>query len=171
MSRPGIIGLVGRSRVGKDTAASFMGPSYIVRRLATPIKRACHEIYGWDMERLESNDKELVDPTWKTTPRHAMVHMTTCIKEFMGSDFFTRRFFESWDGTPIVIPDVRYESDVSEIHKRGGITIKVLRRGTPYHSFESEVDNLETTFTVRNDGTIDEFRTKIIECLKASSGL
>jgi hypothetical protein len=166
MSRPRIIGLVGRARSGKDTAASFMGPSYTIRRLATPIKKACQEIYGWDMDRLESNDKELVDPVWDITPRRAMVHMTNSIREFMGLDFFTRRFFESWDGSPIVIPDVRYQSDVSEIHRRGGVTIKILRVGTPCHSFESEVDDLETSFTIRNDGTIDEFRNKVIKIFR-----
>lgn len=165
MTRPRIIGLVGRSRVGKDTAANFLEHMYTVRRLATPVKKACREIYGWDIDRLETNDKEVLDPRWNTTPRRAMVHMTESIKQFMGSDFFTRRFFETWDGTPVVIPDVRYKGDVDEIHKRGGITIKVLRIGTPYHSFESEVDTLRTTFEVRNDETIDEFRSKIMEIL------
>lgn len=167
MARPQLIGLVGRARVGKDTAASFFGPMYTIRRLATPIKKACHEIYGWDMDRLESNDKELVDPTWNISPRLAMVHMTHSIKEFMGGDFFTRRFFESWDGSPTVIPDVRYKTDLDAIHSRGGITIKVIRSDAPYHSFESEVDDLDTTFTVLNDGTIDEFRHKILKKLSS----
>lgn len=169
MVHPRIIGLVGRSRVGKDTAAHYLAPMYTLKRLATPVKKACQEIYGWDMNLLETNDKELVDPRWKLTPRRAMVHLTESIKQFMGEDFFTRRFFDTWDGTPIVIPDVRYESDVEAIHQRGGVTIKILRTGTPYHPFESEVDTAQTTFTVRNDGTIDEFRSKILGCLRTSS--
>lgn len=165
-----IIGLVGRSRVGKDTVASFFSGTHQVRRLAQPVKDACKVLYGWSDVEVESAAKELVDPKWGVTPRFAMVHLTQEVRRFMGSDFFTKKFFDSWDGEPIVIPDVRFLEDIKEIHRRGGITIKITRKGCPDHPFEFPIDSMPSTFVVANDGTIEELREKIERCLGRASG-
>jgi hypothetical protein len=79
----------------------------------------------------------------------------------MGNDFFTRRFFDDVQpGTHIVIPDVRYAHDVEEIHRRGGITIRVTRELGPAYDFESHIDTLKTTYVLNNDGTTDELVQK-----------
>lgn len=164
-----IIGLVGRSRVGKDTVASFFSGTHRVRRLAQPVKDACKVLYGWSDVEVESAAKELVDPKWGVTPRFAMVHLTQEVRRFMGSNFFTKRFFDSWDGEPIVIPDVRFHEDIQEIHARGGVTIKITRKGCPDHPFEFPIDSMPSTFVVENDGTIEELRDKIFKCLARRS--
>lgn len=156
-----IIGLVGRARVGKDTVANFLEPKYKIRRLAGPVKDAVKAIYGWTDEAVETDLKEVKCTHWGVTPRQTMIHLTQSVRAFMGSDFFTRRFFDSWDGAPIVIPDVRFAHDVEEIHRRGGITIKVTRTGVPIHEFEADVNDIETTYEVTNDGTIEELHEKI----------
>lgn len=162
-----IIGLVGRARSGKDTAARALVPEYTVKRLAQPVKDACKALYGWTDYALESDAKELRNEFWDVSPRQTMVNLTQRIKEFMGDDFFTRRFFAEWDGkTDIVIPDVRYAPDVDEIHRRGGITIKIIRSGIPLHEFESEIGTLSTTWTIENDGTEDDLHRKIKEVLR-----
>ena len=122
-----IIGLVGRSRVGKDTVAGFFEGTHEVRRLAQPVKDACKILYGWSDVEVESGAKEHLDEKWGLTPRTAMVHLTQAMRQCNGSNFFTKRFFETWDGEPIVIPDVRFNDDVQEIHRRGGVTIKITR--------------------------------------------
>ena len=162
-----IIGLVGRARSGKDTAARALVPEYTIKRLAQPVKDACKALYGWTDYALESDAKELRNEFWGVSPRQTMVNLTQRIKEFMGDDFFTRRFFAEWDGkTPIVIPDVRYAPDVAEIHRRGGVTIKITRAGVPLHEFENEITMLETTWTIENNGTEDDLHRKIKEVLK-----
>ena len=161
-----IIGLVGRSRVGKDTVASFFEGTHQVRRLAQPVKDACKVLYGWSVVEVESAAKEEVDQRWGITPRFAMVHLTQAMRQCMGGNFFTKSFFDSWDGSPIVIPDVRFEDDIQEIHKRGGVTIKITRQGAPDHLFECTIDSARTTYEVANDGTIEELRVKIARCLE-----
>jgi hypothetical protein len=160
-----IIGLVGRSRVGKDTVASFFQGTHQVRRLAQPVKDACKVLYGWSDVEVESAAKEERDHKWDLTPRMAMVHLTHAMRQCNGSDFFTKRFFETWDGQPVVIPDVRFHDDVKEIHRRGGVTIKITREGGPDHEFEFAIDSLSTTHQVENNGTIEELREKIVRCL------
>lgn len=160
-----IIGLVGRSRVGKDTAASFFEGTHTIRRLAQPVKDACKVLYGWSDVEVESSKKEDIDPRWGLTPRVAMVHLTQALRQCNGTDFFTKRFFETWDGTPVVIPDVRFSHDVDEIHRRGGVTIKITREGGPDHAFEFPIDTMYAMHQVDNNGTIEEFREKIFKCL------
>lgn len=161
-----IIGLVGRSRVGKDTVADMLKErGFQVKRLASPVKEACKSIYGWNEDMVESNLKELTDEKWNVSPRMAMVHMTHSVRQFMGSDFFTRRFFDSWDGHPTVIPDVRFDHDVEEIHRRGGFTLKITRENAPQHFFESNIDSIQTKFTVENNDTIENLEKKIFETI------
>lgn len=162
-----VVGLVGRARSGKDTAARVLAPEYTLKRMARPVKDACKALYGWSDEALESELKDFKNEFWGLTPRATMVHLTHQIKEYMGQDFFTRRFFAEWDGrTPIVIPDIRYGSDVDEIHRRGGVTIRIIRPGVVLHEFENGIESLQTTWTVVNDGTVGELELKIKELLK-----
>ena len=77
---------------------------------------------------------------------------------------FSRPYLQ--DGkTPIVIPDVRYATDVETIHQMGGVTIKIVRQGVPLHEFESEIPLLKTTWTIQNDGTEEELHRKIKDLL------
>ena len=158
-----IIGLVGRSRVGKDTAARVLVErhGFVLRRLAQPVKEACRALYGWSDETLESHLKDVIDRRYAISPRSAMVHLTRTIQAFMGTDFFTRRFFECVTDTHVVIPDVRYEHDVDEIHARGGITIRIVRPDGPQYESESHIDMLQTTHVIENTETIDVLEKKI----------
>ena len=166
-----LIGLVGRSRVGKDTAADFLRGTHEVRRLSQPVKDACKVLYGWSDAEVEGPAKEVIDPTHRITPRLAMVHLTQSIRTFMDAEFFTRRLFDAWDGqTPIVIPDVRYEHDIRAIRQKGGITIKITRANAPRHDFEFGIDDLETDYEVSNDGTVEEFKNKIMNAITLGSG-
>ena len=141
----------------------MLSDTHKLKRLAQPVKDACKALYGWCDLAIESENKEVRDDRYGISPRLAMVHLTQSLRSFVGADFFTRRFFDDWDKvTPIVIPDVRFADDVREIHKRGGITIRITRENAPDHEFEHCVDSLITTHTVSNDGTIDELRQKII---------
>jgi hypothetical protein len=160
-----IVGLVGRSRVGKDTvAAAFVAQGYTLHRLAQPVKDACASLYDWTPEIMESDQKECMDKRWGISPRRAMVHMTHTMRMHMGPDFFTRRLFDTIrGGEKIVIPDVRYEHDIREIHRRGGITIRITRDHGPDHEFEQHIDKLETTYTVSNNGTIQELIEKVLK--------
>ena len=161
-----LIGLVGRSRVGKDTVAQLLSDKYKLKRLAQPVKDACKVLYGWDDLIIESDMKEMKDEKWGISPRTAMVNLTNSIKKLNGPDFFIRKFFDTWDGTPIIIPDVRYTTDVNEIHSRGGITIKIIRDAGPQHEFENEIDDITTTFTIYNNGSVFELIERVTEMKK-----
>jgi hypothetical protein len=162
---PKLIGLVGRARVGKDTVANFFRTTHTLRRFAQPMKDAVKVLYGWSDLIIESNLKDEIDTKWGITPRTAMIHMAETTKQFIGPDFFIKRLFHDWKDEPIIISDVRFENEIREIHKRGGITIKISRSGIHKYDFEDHIDSLETTYEIGNDGSLDELVHEI-EILK-----
>lgn len=166
MEAPKIIGLVGRSRVGKDTVAEIImvhRPEYKLRRLSAPLKKAMKDLYDFDISQLETNLKEKKDLRWNKTPRECIVSLTEYMMSYMGNEFFTKRLYAEV-GLPeyIIVPDVRYEHDIREIHHRGGIIIKVEKTvNTVYHEFEDCIDNMEGDFLIKNDETIQDLQSNL----------
>jgi hypothetical protein len=170
MSLPRIIGLLGRSRSGKDTAAEYICqqiPYYQIVRLSYPLKRAVCCLYDYTMDQVESSSKETIDTRWGKTPRETIQSLTDYMMSYMGHDFFSRTLFGAYDrhrdySDYIIIPDIRYSHDILEIQKRGGIVIKIERKNSIIkHSFEDHIDNLRGDITVQNENGIDELHTKI----------
>ena len=171
---PKIIGLLGRSRVGKDTIAEMvllLHPEYSIHRLSYPLKRAACNLYDFTMDQLESNSKEVIDTRWNKTPREVIQSLTEYMMNYMGKDFFTKKLFHQYDHQQIpchiIIPDIRYEHDILEIQRRGGVIIKVERANNPvYHTFEQHIDFLKGNYRIQNTGTIDDLHNEVIKMMK-----
>lgn len=166
MEAPKIIGLVGRSRVGKDTVAEIIMedlPEYELRRLSAPLKKAIKELYDFNVSQIETDLKEKTDRRWNKTPRECIVSLTEYMMGYMGTDFFTKRLYGEVDLPEyIIIPDVRYEHDIREIHNRGGIIIKVEKtHNTVRHPFEDNIDDMVGDFLIKNDGSIDDLQSNL----------
>lgn len=164
-----IIGLLGRSRVGKDTVAralvSALGSARIVR-LSQPLKDAARALYGFTEDQLETDAKEAVDFRYGVTPRVAIQGLCGHIMKEHGVDFFTRRLYANWDavavagGPAVIIPDVRYAHDIAEIRRRGGIVVKITRdlaaAGYTLHPWEAAIDTMEADVVLENRGSVAE---------------
>lgn len=166
MVLPKIIGIAGRSRAGKDTIAQIIidkYPEYSIRRLATPLKKAIMDLYGFTPDQLETDLKEVKDERWDKTPRETIQSLTDYMMKYMGNDFFTRQLYNCYtDGEFIIIPDIRYEHDIEEIHRRNGIVIKVERPfSNVSHKFEGQVDNLNYDYLIKNSGTIEDMKYSV----------
>ena len=168
MSLPKIIGILGRSRSGKDTAATIikkLHPIYTIHRFAQPIKNALQEIYDFTPEQLEDDQKELVDPRYNISPRQAMQDMTYFYLDKHGAGFFSDKLFSIFDNNKtkrIIIPDVRYEHDIHQIHKRGGIIIKIVRPSLSLqHKVVNNINELKGDYELVNDGTIKDLEDQI----------
>jgi hypothetical protein len=165
-----IIGLLGRSRHGKDTIASVIHsimPATIAR-LSQPLKDAVVALYGFSYEQIEGADKETVDSRYGITPRVAIQRLCDQIMAEHGRDFFSRRLFGRYDNGffahhgQVIIPDIRYEHDLHEVRSRGGIIIKVVRNDPqlPNHAWEAAIDDMVGDITIHNDGSLDELIRK-----------
>ena len=165
MTLPKLIGILGRSRSGKDTVANIIRekfPHYTIYRFAQPIKNALQEIYGFTPEQLEDDQKELIDNRYNITPRQAMQEMTTFYLNKHGAGFFSNKLFNIFDNKDanaiddgIIIPDVRYAHDIEQIRNRGGIILKITRPSlTLSHIIENNITDLSGDYEIINDKDI-----------------
>jgi len=170
-----IIGILGRSRAGKDTIAKLITmnsvTSWDIVRLAQPIKDAVCALYDIPREHVENHEKELIMPDHGITPRQAMQDITEQYMRKHGTGFFSRRVFNKYSaGDNIIIPDVRFRADVEEIKSRGGFVIKVVRtENAVSYTCELTVDTAPCDFSIVNDGTLDELEEKVIDVLGQKS--
>ena len=186
---PKIIGLVARSRSGKDTVADYIISKYgvgvgvsstieiethntyniVKRRLAGPIKNAVKELYGFTDMHLETDLKDIKIDAFNCSPRDVMVTVTKAIMELSGTDFFTNRLYnsitqeKSINPEITIIPDVRYMHDIERIHQNGGIVIKIERNteNNVYYKNENNIENMDADFIIINNGTLEELFIKV----------
>jgi hypothetical protein len=178
---PRIIGLLARSRSGKDTVADYIITNYksyniVKRRLAGPIKNAVKELYGLNDDDLESDTKDIHIPKFNCSPREIMVQITKTVMDLSGVDFFTNRLYDIIEsGSPgqsgqfeiTIIPDIRYQHDIDRIHKNNGIIIKIERNiQNVIYSNENNIENMEADYIIVNNGTLDELYIQINNIIK-----
>lgn len=173
-----IIGLLGRSRVGKDTTArciiTALGEdNTALSRLSQPLKDAARAIYGFSQVQVEDELKEVIDPRYNTTPRVCIQKLCNHIMAMHGNDFFSRQLFNRYDHgyfsqKIVIIPDIRYEHDIQEIHKRGGIVIKVIRDNplVPKHEWEDTIEMMVGDYTIVNDKDVCNINTQVSQILR-----
>ena len=167
---PKVIGLVARSRCGKDTVADYIIDTYgntqtiIKRRLAGPIKKAVEVLYGFTTEHLETDLKDIKNEKYNCSPRDAMVAITRTIMELSGTDFFTNQLYNSRTPSEVtIIPDVRYSHDIERIHNNDGIVIKIERHINTlvHYKNENSIENMEADYTIVNNGTLEELYEQV----------
>lgn len=182
-----LIGLLGRSRVGKDTVADALvaalatfGARAEIWRLSQPLKDAVRSLYGFCENQIEGTEKELADPRYGITPRVAINRLCEHMMANHGVTFFTRRLYEVLDSIAaadsavaadstvraVIIPDVRYAHDISEIRRRGGLVVKIHRdvavAGYALHPWENHIDLMEADVTLENDRTLTDLRAAAV---------
>lgn len=172
-----IIGLLGRSRVGKDTTAkcimAALGDEHtVISRLSQPLKDAARAIYSFSHEQVEDELKEAVDVRYNTTPRVCIQKLCNHIMTIHGKDFFSRKLFGEYDRghfqqKVVIIPDIRYEHDIHEIHSRGGVIIKVVRESSliPKHEWEDNIDSMVGDYTINNNKDVPYIEFQVNQIL------
>lgn len=176
---PRIIGLLGRSRVGKDTVANTIQNFYghentIVCRLSQPLKDAVKCLYGFTHEQVEGPQKESNQNEFGVAPRQCIQGLCDYIMERHGVEFFSNQLFAKIDHqlyAPkcVIIPDVRYPHDIEKIRARGGIVIKVTRdfqNDVPKHVWEDKIDAYQGDVTIHNAGSIHDLEQKLVQYLQ-----
>lgn len=183
-----LIGICGRKGAGKSTSAKFLTENdFTEYTFAEPVKRICNILSGIPYEILLGEDSEARkirdterDPGWDMTGRQWL--------ETIGTDVFRnnfdpdvwikiafRRAKEAMDeGKNIVFTDCRFNNEYELIKKLGGQIFVIYRKDEDLTTSEEEMKNVhisEWGFTqfidknadilIKNDGTIDDLKTKI----------
>ena len=171
------IGIVGRKRVGKDTAAQVLRDEYGFTRVGfadqvkalalvtNPVIRV-NPYGGWPIvERLA----DVVDRIgWERAKddypevRAFLQRHGDGSRRVLGDtvwlDAWQRRA-EVVDG-PVVVPDVRYLNEAARLRSLGFTIVRVTRPGMPddgdTHVSETEQDGIAAHVEFRNDGTVGD---------------
>ncbi|MFN4091652.1 MAG: hypothetical protein ACK4FG_01995 [Brevundimonas sp.] len=180
-----LVGLTGRKRSGKDTAAAvFQASGYQSLSFATMLKQMLAlmlQMQGLDDETihrmLHDDLKEVPTPFLNSqTPRYAMQSLGTewgrnLIHPNLWVDA-TMRAAENFD--LVIIPDVRFPNEVKAILDRGGSVYRINREGVERDDHESEalVDTLQVTGDIYNTaGSAEDFQREISLFLSHSRGI
>ena len=176
-----IIGISGHARHGKDSIADVIVSHFGYRKfsLADPMKEACRVVFGWTDAHLYGDLKDIIDPVWGISPRHALQSIGTQWGQFeLGKydDFAAVTGRKLWVNSllsrssgDVVVADVRFPHEEQAIHERGGIVIMVRRPGYPVdmtHESESGVEEVIPDFTIRNGAGLLELEQETIKLMQ-----
>lgn len=169
--KPLLIGLTGRARSGKSTAAEHLIGSYLLEHyaFADPLRDGLMSIFNLDPTDFEGDRKEQPLAWLGRSPRELMQSMgTEWARNTVHPDVWVKLAEQNLDYmtnalSPVigfVISDVRFENEADFIRKRGGTVIHISRRDAQAvnpHISEAGVELNFNDQTLRNDGTVEEF--------------
>ncbi|CAM9699182.1 unnamed protein product [Ectocarpus sp. 6 AP-2014] len=164
-----MIGFVGRKRSGKDTLAMFVRdlfPETNIMSFADPLKQACKHAYHLRDEQLDKT-KDVIDPRWGMTPRDMMKSLG--MKYFRHEDphHWTKNMSFRIQGLgSIVISDVRFQNEAAFVKENGGVLIHVWRdmeSNNDNDVSEQTTDEIACDHYIRNDGSLEDLRAKIVD--------
>jgi dephospho-CoA kinase len=162
-----VILLSGKARSGKDTAAEVIFGKYdgIPLAFADDIKTIAYDYFGWHGEKDELGRKLLQDigTTGRNYNRDIWVNDT--IDKIQ---WWTR---QSSDNQLAVVTDTRYPNEIQQIkHEFSDVaTIRITRDSVEKlkHPSETALDQwTDWDYVVENNGTKEEFKTKILEIME-----
>lgn len=162
-----LIGIAGKARSGKDTAATYIVQTYGFTRqaFADPMKNMMRVI-GLSEAQLNGGLKETADDLFGCSPRYMMQTLGTewgrdCISE----DFWLHVAERLRPKSAVVFTDVRFDNEAEWVRERG-VLIHISRGNRPHmdnagHASESGVRPQTGDFFISNDGTIEELYAEI----------
>lgn len=182
------IGLIGRKRSGKDTAALHLVQSRAYTRLAfaDPLKEMALALDPFvcadEMDGAAVRLSELVrEIGWeRAKDEHAEVRRILqrtgqTVREY-DSDFWLRPMrrklntAERWN-LPVIVADVRYPNEADMLRQRGFRLVRIIRPSdaamtmaemrAAMHESETALDDYDADVTIRNTGSIADLRAAI----------
>lgn len=174
-----LVGLVGRRRAGKDTAAAaLLENGYTLIKFADPLKNMLREYLryvGLSAEIIE----RMIEGDLKETPSYYLGGKTCrfCMQR-LGTEYGRDMLSEDiWVNAAIarayqvdkaILTDVRFKNEASAIKAAGGILIKIIRpEGTiDSHASESFIDEIQTDYIITNDTTIGQLHQLMLDIIQ-----
>lgn len=175
------VGIIGRARVGKDTAGAWFVRERGYKRvaLADPLKEAALKldpIVGTedDFWAVEGDRLSDVVGFWGWEKAKELPEVRRTLQELgaairaIDSEFWLRGALKSVQdanegGQPAVITDVRYPNEAAALKRAGVRLLHINRPGIAHLDHESEgaLGPEDAHFMICNDGTIDAFRDQL----------
>ena len=183
-----LIGLVGRKRSGKDTAAARLIERGFVRyAFADPLRALMLELnpclppvsYPGDLAplqpvRLATYVEALGWERAKENPevRRLLQAHGDAARRLIGEGVWREPVMRriGWEPAPVVVTDVRYPDEAEAIREIGGILVRIVRPGRDdgdRHPSEIGLDEWPCDVDIVNAGTVADLHTAIDDMLSS----
>lgn len=176
-----LIGLAGRARSGKTTAAKHLASAHTLQTyaFADPLREGLTAIFNLSQRDFDDEHKE--------QPIGWLGRSTRELMQSMGTEWGRNQihpelwlllaeqnlgFLEQTNpvATGFVISDLRFENEAAFVRDKGGLVIHLLRESAPGvnpHSSEAGISIHDNDFVVHNDETIEQMTGQLDEILNA----
>ncbi|MER5501366.1 hypothetical protein ABT096_29755 [Streptomyces sp. NPDC002561] len=170
------IGIIGRARVGKDTAGAWLVENRGYRRVAfaDPLKEAALKLDPIVSAEQDARLREVVElEGWERTKdtypevRRILQELGAAVRA-IDPDFWLRAALAkvtaaNEDGVPAVITDVRYPNEVESLRRAGFHLIHISRPGAPQlvHESEGALGPADADYRITNDGTVPRLHARL----------
>lgn len=176
-----LIGIAGKARAGKDTAAQVLA-SYMevygtrcdILHFADPLKKMAAALSGNSLSLFNDDiAKEQVIP-WLGITRRKLMQMlgSEVIKPHFGNDVWVKRIMVEVERLThttdfIVVPDVRFDLEAQAIKDKGGLILQInrpqagLSGDAANHISELGVHPDLVDTTIENDGPMIDFEREV----------
>lgn len=167
-----LLGITGKARTGKDTAAKYLVEhhGFIKNALADPLKLAAQKIFMLTDEQTWNDEyKEVVIPYWGMSPRQMFQKLgTEGGRNVFGHDVWLKRWTYHYntykDHTNYVTSDVRFPNEAQHLRNLGGVIIHLVRpeakniltAEAQQHGSEVSLAVAGKDFEIENSGTHKE---------------
>jgi len=165
-----LIFIIGNKRSGKDTIANYIVSNYKFSKyaFANPIKKICYELFKWDDNTLNNNDKDLIENETGIVPRHFFEWFGTNIMQHQFTSTFSNSNIQPrsiWaysifkdiehklqfnPNENIIITDLRFIHELELFINKFGydmINFIVITRNdysitSPFHNWDYEINDI-----------------------------
>lgn len=179
-----IIGITGKARSGKDTAANALknALSFEILPFADPLKRACMFKFGLSEHDVFTQEgKDRFVPEWGMTVGEILQKEgTEGSKPFWGDDIWIKRWlmdvhaFQRRGLENIVAPDCRFDMEAEKIWEMGGKIIHITRPGAqdmiggrdPNHASEKGIKEDLIDITLVNDKGVKDLTDQVLKVVR-----
>lgn len=170
---PMVVGIAGKKRVGKDTAAkALVARGYTRIGFADELKEAALDLdpliegdtrlsvlveeFGWEQAKSVPETRRLLQVLGTEVIRHR------------DGDFWVRSLERRWTQARnplLVVPDVRFNNEVAWVLSQGGLIIEIVRPGSENDSHSSEGGVSYRDVVIRNTGTVSDLHAQVISAV------
>ncbi|MEV4037717.1 hypothetical protein [Streptomyces umbrinus] len=176
----GNIGIIGRARVGKDTAGKWLVEERGYRRVAfaDPLRECALALdpivdvieYGDDVERLSQLVARIGweaakgrNPEVRDTLQRIGQGVRAIDEEFWLRTALKNVNAANEAGVPAVVTDVRYRNEAASLMRSGFHLIHIARPGVPQldHESENSLGPEDAHFLVVNDGDVEHLHEQL----------
>lgn len=186
MSERLVIGLVGRMKSGKSTAADVLVShlGFVEKYFAEPLKTTIAYLFRMSREQLYSQEgKEKWDERYDASPRIVMQWFGQTVRDRFPGVWEMRlkeAVLEDRTGRPIVVSDIRYDAEAEAVRELGGTVIKIVRPEQltlgqkikqlfdrrRWHKSERGIRKDLVDIVIVNDGTLSDLKRTVISTVK-----